>query len=88
MANQDISRKLAVILHADVAGSTALVQRDETLSHKRITDTFQRFSSIIHAYGGTVHEVCGDALVAEFSRASDAVSAALNFQHSESDHAI
>ena len=47
MVNQDISRKLAVIVHADVAGSTALVQRDETRAHKRITEAFQRFSSII-----------------------------------------
>lgn len=86
MVNQDISRKLAVILHADVAGSTDLVQRDETLAHKRITDMFQRLSSIIHDFGGTVHEVRGDALVAEFSRASDAVTAALNFQHSHNEY--
>lgn len=88
MVNQDISRKLAVILHADVAGSTDLVQLNETLAHKRITAIFQRLSSIIHDFGGTVHEVRGDALVAEFSRASDAISSALNFQHSQSEHLV
>lgn len=81
MADQDISRKLVVIVHADVVDSTVLVQRDEMLAHKRIIDTFQRFSSIIEGYGGTVHEVRGDALVAEFARASDAACAALSFQH-------
>ena len=88
MVGQDISRKLAVILHADVAGSTALVQRDETLAHKRITEAFQKFSSIIENYGGKVHEVRGDALVAEFARASDAVCAALKFQRTHTEYTL
>ena len=88
MVDQDISRKLAVIVHADVVGSTTLVQRDETLAHKRITETFQRFSSIIQDYGGAVHEVRGDALVAEFARASDAVGATLNFQHTHTEYLL
>ncbi len=75
-------RKLAVILHADVVGSTTLVQRDEALAHERIRDAFRRLSESVGAYGGIVHETRGDALVAEFSRASDAVCAALRFQSS------
>jgi class 3 adenylate cyclase len=73
-------RKLAVILHADVVGSTALVRINETLAHERIQDLFQRFSKTIDSYGGVAHELRGDALVAEFERTSDAVSAALAFQ--------
>ncbi len=76
------SRKLAVIVHADVVGSTALVQRNETLAHERIRDAFGRFAEEIRGYGGVVHEIRGDALVAEFARASDAVCAALRFQQS------
>jgi len=86
MADQEISRKLAVIVHADVAGSTALVQRDETLAHQRINAAFQRFSSIVQEYNGTVHEIRGDALVAEFARALDAVCAALRFQQFNIEH--
>ena len=78
-------RKLAVILHADVVGSTSLVQRDETLAHQRIQHAFQRFSETIKAYGGIAHEIRGDALVAEFERASDAVSAAIAFQVANSE---
>ena len=74
------SRKLAVILHADVVGSTALVQKDETIAHERIRDAFHRFSGTIGIYNGIAHEIRGDALVAEFARASDAVSASLAFQ--------
>jgi len=74
------ARQLAVILHADVVGSTVLVQRDETLAHERIRDAFERFSETIQAYGGTTQELRGDALLATFSRASDAVAASLSFQ--------
>jgi len=73
-------RKLAVLLHADVVGSTSLVHKNETLAHERIQDTFRRFSQTISKYTGIAHEVRGDALVAEFPRASDAVSASLAFQ--------
>jgi TolB-like protein/class 3 adenylate cyclase len=80
MSNNNLSRKLAVILHADVVGSTALVQRNETLAHERIQAAFHQFAGTIATYGGIAHELRGDALVAEFERASDAVAAALAFQ--------
>ena len=73
-------RKLAVLLHADVVGSTALVQKNETLAHERIQAVFHRFSNVIAEHNGNTREIRGDALVAEFSRASDAVTAALEFQ--------
>ena len=38
------------------------------------------------SYGGTAHEIRGDALVAEFSRASDAVCAAIRFQSDNAEH--
>ncbi len=72
--------KLAVILHADVVGSTALVHKDERIAHERMQGAFRRFSDVISSHGGVVHELRGDALVAEFGRASDAVSATLAFQ--------
>jgi len=80
MAKDRLSGKLAVILHADIAGSTALVQLDEKLAHERIQDAFGRFSETIEKYQGHVQELRGDALLAEFERASDAVIAALAFQ--------
>ena len=80
------TRKLAVLLHADVVGSTALVQLDEILAHQRMLETFRRFSEVITSYGGIVHEVRGDALVAEFPKASDAVAAAVDFQTANTIH--
>ncbi len=83
---QTPERKLAVLLHADVMGSTSLVQNNETLAHERIQDTFRRFSGTISSHNGIAHEIRGDALVAEFSRASDAVSASLAFQATNTTH--
>jgi adenylate cyclase len=87
MAESRRSGKLAVILHADVAGSTMLVQQDEHLAHERIQDTFRRFGNTISKYHGQVRELRGDALLAEFERASDAVTAALAFQADQADYA-
>jgi TolB-like protein/class 3 adenylate cyclase/Tfp pilus assembly protein PilF len=69
--------RLSVILHADIVDSTALVRRDERLAHERIQLAFAALARAIEAYGGSVNEIRGDAVVAEFSRASDAVLAAL-----------
>jgi adenylate cyclase len=68
------------MLHADVADSTALVRRDERLAHERIQGVFRSLSRDVERHGGSVSEVRGDALLAEFARASDAVLAALEAQ--------
>ena len=64
MAKDRLSRKLVVILHADVVGSTKLVQQNEMLAHERIQYAFQRFSDTIERYQGHVLELRGDALLA------------------------
>lgn len=48
--------KLAVILHADVAGSTSLVQQDEHLAHERLQESFRRFGDTFTRYHGHVRE--------------------------------
>jgi TolB-like protein len=78
-------RKLAVLIHADVADSTALVQRHQALAHQRIQSCFKGFAETIADYGGNTRELRGDALIAEFERASDAVCAALAFQIAQGD---
>ncbi len=84
---QEVRSKLAVLLHADVVDSTALVREDESRAHQRILDGFNCFSEIIVAHGGTALEIRGDALVAEFSRASDALNAAWSFQQTNRESA-
>ena len=77
MADKRLSGKLAVILHADVVGSTRLVQQDEQKAHQRIQDTFQRFGKTIASYHGQVRELRGDALLAEFERGRHVRSATI-----------
>jgi TolB-like protein/class 3 adenylate cyclase len=72
--------KLAVLLHADVVDSTQLVRRDERIAHGRIRSAFVEASRVISKYGGVTQELRGDALLAEFGRASDAATAALAIQ--------
>jgi len=72
--------RLAVILHADIIGSTELVQKDERLTHERIRSAFLHLAERSATHDGLAHEIRGDALVAEFKRPSDAVSAAMEFQ--------
>lgn len=86
MTEEHLPSKFAFILHADIAGSTTLVRQDEELAHKRIRDTFRRFGDIIKEYHGQVRELRGDALLAEFARASDAVTAALAFQQGQFEY--
>ncbi len=88
MAENRRPGKLAVIVHADIAGSTTLVQQDEHVAHERIRDTFQRFSETIEKYQGHVRELRGDALLAEFERASDAVTAVLAFQAEQAEFIV
>ncbi len=86
MAENRRPGKLAVILHADIADSTTLVQQDEHIAHERIQDTFRRFSDTIEKYQGRVRELRGDALLAEFERTSDSVSAVLAFQAEQAEY--
>ena len=86
MAQDRLSGKFAVILHADVAGSTQLVQQDELLAHELIQGAFRRFKDCIEKYMGSVLELRGDALLAQFERPSDAVIAALAYQADQAYH--
>ena len=74
------SHRLAVILHADVVDSTALVRQDERVAHERIQAAFQAFAEVLGTHGGAAKEIRGDALVAEFPRVANAVVAALHAQ--------
>ena len=85
MEANSLSGTLVVILHADVAGSTELVQRNEQITHARIRESFERLRAQVETYQGRVLEIRGDALLAQFERASDAVSAALAFQGEHKD---
>lgn len=85
MPDNELSSHFAFVLHADVVGSTQLVRQHEHLAHQRIQSAFRDLSVTVARYGGKVIETRGDALVADFEKASDAVSAGLVFQISNAE---
>jgi adenylate cyclase len=82
-----IRTTLAVLLHADVVGSTRLVQSGEVEAHTSMCLAFLELTNAVEARNGVVHEIRGDALVAQCPRPSDAVQAALTFQEQRSSDA-
>ena len=76
------SRKLTVIVHADVVGSTMLVQKDELLAHERIRAAFRALSETIDRYAGSTAEIRGDAL------ASAAKAVAFDHDDSKSQYLL
>ena len=77
-----------VILNADLADLTRLVQQDEQLVHERILEAFRRFSETIGRYHGRVQELWRGALLAKLELASDAVMATLSFKSDYQEHLV
>lgn len=75
-----------MVLHADVVDAAALRLRDEALSSERIRRLYKRFAATIARYHGQISEQSGDALLARFDRAADAVCAALAFQATQREY--
>ena len=81
MAQTDnIKRKLAAILSADVQGYSQLMGDDEMATIRTLTTYRELMSSIIQEHSGRVVDSPGDNLLAEFSSAVDAVQCAVEVQ--------
>jgi len=77
-----VRRKLAVILAADVAGYSRLVAEDEDDTLRRLTGYMAVFKDYIGRHDGRVFNTAGDAVLAEFGSAIDAVRCAIDVQES------
>ncbi len=75
-----MKRQLAAILYADAAGYSRLTGLDEAGTHRQLNDGLNALTDVIAAHDGNkVHEA-GDAILAEFASATEAVNAAIEFQ--------
>jgi len=72
-----LPRKLAAILYADVVEYSRLTAADEDQAHRLLSESLDVFAALIGAWRGTVIHYAGDAVLAEFSTASDALSCAV-----------
>jgi adenylate cyclase len=75
-----MQRRIAVILAADVAGYSRLVAEDEEGTLRRLMACRAVFESFVAQYRGRIFNTAGDAVLAEFPSAVEAVRAAVDIQ--------
>lgn len=80
MTDTTSRRKLAAILSADVVGYSRLMSADEDATLSALMERRALMGSLIRGSGGRVVDAPGDALLAEFPSAVDAVQCAVEIQ--------
>ncbi len=81
-----MKRKIAAILAADVAEYSRLVAEDEELAVRQLVASVEVFKASIEAHGGRIFNTAGDAVLAEFQSAVEAVRSAIDIQERLSVH--
>ena len=77
-----MNRKIAAIFAADVAGYSKLVAEDEEETLRRLASYRSVMDDFIARAGGRIFNTAGDAVLAEFSSAVEAVRCAIDIQES------
>jgi len=88
MADRSSRRKLAAILSADVVGYTRLMAADEAATVETLKAYRDIITRLVARHDGRVVNAPGDALLAEFPSAVEAVQAAIEIQQSVEGHNI
>jgi len=85
-----LPRKLAAILYADVAEYSRLTREDEDATHHKLNEYLDLFATRVENHRGRVMHYAGDAILAMFDAAIDAVTCASTVQQEIADrnHAI
>ncbi|MGY4328403.1 class 3 adenylate cyclase [Bradyrhizobium sp. LB7.2] len=77
-----MKRKIAAIFAADIAGYSRLVAEDEEETLRRMASYREVVDDFIAKAGGRIFNTAGDAVLAEFPSAVDAVRCAIDIQES------
>lgn len=77
-----MKRKIAAIFAADIAGYSRLVAEDEEETLRRLASYREVIDDFIARAGGRIFNTAGDAVLAEFPSAVDAVRCAIDIQES------
>ena len=80
MTTQEVKRKLAAILSADVKGYSRLMEESEVETLKMLSAYFQIMTNLIQKHQGKVVSIAGDNLLADFQSVVDAVQCGLGIQ--------
>ncbi len=78
------SRRLAAIVSADIAGYSALSERDAAQAVAHVARLRERARQECARHGGRIFNTAGDGVMLEFASASDALAAAIALSESES----
>jgi class 3 adenylate cyclase len=77
-----MKRKIAAILAADIAGYSKLVSEDEEETVRRLASYRGTFEDFVSQKGGRIFNTAGDAVLAEFPSAVEALRCAVDIQES------
>src|SRR6195256_1514990 len=80
--DRPMKRKIAAILAADIAGYSKLVAEDEEETLRRLASYRSVIDDFIAKAGGRIFNTAGDAVLAEFPSAVEAVRCAIDIQES------
>ncbi len=83
--NDRLKRKLAAILYADMVGFSRLIGDDEEGTYRRLRNHLDFFAETIQSHSGSVVNTAGDAVLAEFPTASEALNCATAVQQAFKD---
>jgi adenylate cyclase len=77
-----MKRKIAAIMVADIAGYSKLVAEDEEETLRRLESYGAVFQDFVTRFSGRIFNTAGDAILAEYPSAVDAVRCAIDVQES------
>ncbi len=80
MDSNRLPRRLAAILYADVAGYSRLMGDDEDATHRTLCNHLDLIAESVQRHHGKVMHYAGDAVLAKFDAALDALSCATDAQ--------
>jgi adenylate cyclase len=80
MPPENLKRKLAAILSADVTQYSRLMREDEEATIRTLSDYREVISALVDQHHGRVVDAVGDNLLAEFASVVDAVQGAIAIQ--------
>ena len=81
MSEENINRKIAVIVVADVVGYSKHMEKDENSTLKAYSECEQILKPLLEQKQGMIFNTAGDSVLIEFSSAVNAVECAVDFQN-------
>jgi class 3 adenylate cyclase len=86
-AAPSVNRRLTAIMFADAVGYSRLMAEDETWTLEALGEAREMIGGQVAAYGGRVVSTPGDAMLADFGSAVEAVRSAVEIQREFADSA-